>query len=195
MGYKVVCFSRAYKKISPLWMESFKDIEICQKIQKDNGKGRRRLHEGLPVGVPDLPAAQRQAPRARTSRTAGTTPPSAVAHVTADSLSPPASPPPQRTGQTVECRRPRTAACGRGRRGQAGGRCGRGSVCTGGWGEGRRIRCRGRGSASSGFATVGGVAGADAGGGRGRRWRLAADARRGSRAGACWLPVQMDVCM
>jgi hypothetical protein len=55
-----------------------------------------------------------------------------------------------------------------------------------GWGEGRRIRCRGRGSASSGFATVGGVAGADVVRGRAgvaiaRGWRQARGRGRGGR--------------
>jgi hypothetical protein len=95
------------------------------------------------------------------------------------------------------CRRLRTAACGGGRRGRAGGQHGRGRVCPGGWGEGRRIRCRGRGSASSGFATVGGVAGADAVRGRAgvaiaRGWRQARGRGRGRAhvGGGCrWMCV------
>jgi hypothetical protein len=151
-------------------IKNFQGIEICEKIQKDNGKGRRpwnRRWTGGGVYTRDCmsenrhgsgarrPAAQRQAPRARASRTAGTTPPSRTSRqipfllllLPPPSLTPPS---PLWTGQTAVCRRLRTAACGGGRRGRAGGQHGRGRVCPGGWGEGRRIRCRGRGAPLAG---------------------------------------------
>jgi hypothetical protein len=114
------------------------------------------------------PAAQRQAPRqaprARASPSSAATSTasprvahhrnnSVVAHVAADSLSPPASPPPsltppppQWTGRTAECRRPRTAACGGGRRGRVGGQRGRGRVCLGLLGGGARAVGSGAGA-------------------------------------------------